>query len=126
MNISLIGNAALRVAIQRNLVSFPAQIPAFMKRSGNDIQQRMAQLYFTRGWSIRDIGARYGIGRATAQRLISDWRIRAVAGGFIQDICPADPVSIRNESDSSSFPAEFQLPSASEPRTSEHQATLSA
>jgi hypothetical protein len=111
MNISLIGNADLRVAIQRNLVSFPAQIPAFMARPGNDIRQRMAQLYFTRGWSIRDLCARYGIGRATAQRFISDWRIRAVAGGFIQDIRP----------EGSPFPAELHLPPATE-----HPATVSA
>jgi DNA-binding transcriptional regulator LsrR (DeoR family) len=104
MNLSLIGNADLRVAIQRNLVSFPAQIPAFMKRPGTDIQQRVAQLYFTRGWSIRDICTRYGIGRATAQRFISDWRIRAVASGFIQDIRP----------DGSPFIAELHLPAAIE------------
>jgi hypothetical protein len=88
MNISLIGNSALRIAIQRNLVSFPAQIPAFMKRPGDDTQQRIAHLYFCRGWPIRDICARYGLGKPMAQRLVSEWRIRAVAAGFIQDIHP--------------------------------------
>jgi hypothetical protein len=90
MNISLIGNSALRLAIQRNLVSFPAQIPAFMKRPGDDTQQRIAHLYFSRGWPIRNICARYGLGKPMVQRLVSEWRIRAVAGGFIQDIHPED------------------------------------
>jgi len=90
MDISLIGNSALRIAIQRNLVSFPSQIPAFMKRPGDDTQQRIAHLYFGRGWPIRNICARYGFGKAMVQRLLSEWRIRAVGGGYIQDIHPED------------------------------------
>jgi hypothetical protein len=90
MDISLIGNSALRMAIQRNLVSFPSQIPAFMKRPGDDTQQRIAHLYFGRGWPIRNICARYGLGKAMVQRLVSEWRIRAVGGGYIQDIHPED------------------------------------
>jgi hypothetical protein len=90
MNISLIGNSALRIAIQRNLVSFPSQLPAFMKRPGDDTQQRIAHLYFARGWPIRNICARYGLGKPMVQRLISEWRMRAVAAGFIQDIHPEE------------------------------------
>ena len=90
MNISLIGNSALRIAIQRNLVSFPAQIPSFVKRAGDDTQQRIAYLYFGRGWPVRNICARYGLGKAMVQRLVSEWRIRAIAGGYIQDIHPED------------------------------------
>jgi hypothetical protein len=90
MNISLIGNSALRAAIQRNLVSFPSQIPAFMKRPGDDTQQRIAHLYFSRGWQIRNICARYGLSKATVQRFVSEWRIRAIGAGYIQDIHPED------------------------------------
>jgi hypothetical protein len=90
MNISLIGNSALRIAIQRNLVSFPSQIPAIMKRPGDDTQHRIAHLYFSRGWPVRNICARYGLGKAMVQRLVSEWRIRAVSGGYIQDIHPED------------------------------------
>lgn len=90
MNISLIGNSALRMAIQRNLVSFPSQLPAFMKRPGDDTQQRIAHLYFARGWPIRSICARYGLSKPMVQRLVSEWRMRAVAAGFIQDIHPED------------------------------------
>jgi len=101
MNISLIGNSALRIAIQRNLVSFPSQIPAFMKRPGDDTQQRIAHLYFSRGWPIRNICNRYGLGKPMVQRLVSEWRIRAVAAGFIQDIHPEDLdvlIHLRDES----------------------------
>ena len=90
MNISLIGNSALRIAIQRNLVSFPSQSPAFMKRPGDDTQQRIAHLYFSRGWPIRNICQRYGLSKGMIQRLVSEWRIRAVGAGFIQDIHPED------------------------------------
>ena len=90
MDISLIGNSALRIAIQRNLVSFPSQIPAFMKRPGDDTQQRIAHLYFSRGWPVRNICARYGLSKAMVQRLVSEWRIRAVGAGYIQDIHPED------------------------------------
>jgi Homeodomain-like domain len=102
MDISLIGNSALRIAIQRNLVSFPAQIPAFMKRPGDDSQQRIAHLYFARGWPIRNICARYGLSKPSIQRLLSEWRIRAVGSGFIQDIHPEDLdalIHLRDEAD---------------------------
>src|ERR1022692_5335984 len=90
MNISLIGNSALRIAIQRNLVSFPSQSPAFMKRPGDVTQQRIAQFYFSRGWPIRNICQRYGLSKGMIQRLVSEWRIRAVGAVFIQDIHPED------------------------------------
>ena len=90
MNISLIGNSALRMAIQRNLVTFPSQIPAIVKRPEDDTQQRIAHLYFVRGWPVRNICARYGLSKAMVQRLVSEWRIRAVSAGYIQDIHPED------------------------------------
>src|ERR1700691_954802 len=104
MNISLIGNSALRIAIQRNFVCFPAQIPAFIKRPGDDTQQRIAHLYFSRGWPIRNICARYGLGKPMVQRLVSEWRMRAVAAGFIQDIHPEDLdalIHVRDEAEAS-------------------------
>jgi Homeodomain-like domain len=108
MDISLIGNSALRIAIQRNLVSFPSQIPAFMKRPGDDTQQRIAHLYFSRGWPVRRICTRYSLNKATVQRLISEWRIRAVGSGFIQDIHPEDLdvlIYLKDETESA-LPAE--------------------
>jgi hypothetical protein len=110
MNISLIGNSALRIAIQRNLVSFPSQIPAFIKRPGDDTQQRIAHLYFSRGWPIRDICARYGLSKAMVQRLVSEWRIRAVAAGFIQDIHPEDLDVLIQMRDEPAVKDEAELP----------------
>jgi len=86
MDLTLIGNTGLRSAIQRNLVSFPSQIPAFMKRG--DVQERIVQLYFVRRWPINAICSRYGLGRSTVRKLLSDWRIRAIAAGYIQEIHP--------------------------------------
>ena len=88
MTIALYGNALLRIAIRRNLVTFPAQIPAFMKTPAGHTQQRIVQLYFVRGWSVRDICERYRLGKKTVQNLLSDWRIRAISAGSIQDIQP--------------------------------------
>jgi hypothetical protein len=111
MNISLIGNSALRIAIQRNLVSFPAQLPAFTKRPGDDTQQRIAHLYFSRGWPIRNICARYGLGKPMVQRLVSEWRIRAVAAGFIQDIHSEDlDALVRMRDEPMKDEAELPLP----------------
>src|SRR5580658_10141069 len=112
MNISLIGNSALRIAIQRNLVSFPAQIPSFVKRPGDDTQQRIAYLYFGRGWPVRSICARYGLGKAMVQRLVSEWRIRAVAAGYIQDIHPEDLDLVMHVKDDAewSVPANGEAP----------------
>ena len=90
MDISLIGNSALRIAIQRNLVSFPSQIPGIVKRPEDDTQQRIAHLYFARGWPVRDICTRYSLSKAMVQRLVSEWRMRAVSAGYIQDIHPED------------------------------------
>jgi hypothetical protein len=102
MDISLIGNSALRIAIQRNLVSFPSQIPAFTKRPGGDTRERMAQLYFALGWTVRSLCERYGLSKTMVQKLLAEWRIRAVAAGYIQDIHPEDLdvlVSIREDGD---------------------------
>ena len=61
MNLALIGNTALRAAIQCNLVSFSAQIPALTK--GGDALKRIVQLYFVRGWPTRAICDRYRLSR---------------------------------------------------------------
>jgi hypothetical protein len=86
MNLALIGNTMLRAAIQRNLVSFPSQIPAFTK--GGEEQKRIVQLYFVLGWPTKAICDRYGLTKSAVRTLLSDWKIRAVAAGYIQDIHP--------------------------------------
>ncbi len=88
MTLALLGNTLLRTAITRNLVSFPAQIQPFMKRSTGDLQERIVMLYFVRGWSVRMICDRYGLSKAMAHKLLAEWRIRAVESGCIQEIQP--------------------------------------
>jgi hypothetical protein len=90
MTLALMGNTLLRTAITRNLVSFPAQVTSFMKRSSGDLQERIVQLYFVRGWSVRSICDRYGLSKAMAHKLLAEWRIRAVESGFIQEIEPGN------------------------------------
>jgi transposase-like protein len=92
MTIALFGNTLLRAAIQRNLVSFPGQVAAFTRRGVGDTQERIVQLYFVRGWSVRRICERYRMSKVAVQNLLSEWRIRAVAAGHIQEI---DPESLR-------------------------------
>jgi transposase-like protein len=88
MTLALLGNTLLRIAITRNLVSFPAQIRPFMRRNSGDLQERIVQLYFVRGWSVRSICDRYGLSKAMAHKLLAEWRIRAVESGYIQEIEP--------------------------------------
>lgn len=84
------GNTLLRAAIRGNIVTFPAQIPVFMKPPKGCIQQRAVQLYFVRGWSVRGICNRFNLAKRIVQNLVSDWRIRAISGGLIQQIEPEE------------------------------------
>lgn len=87
----------MRAAVQANLVSFPSQVPMFMKPPAGSLQQRVAQLYFVRNWSVRRICDRYGLAKKIVQNLISDWRIRAVAAGLIQEVRDEDLSALERE-----------------------------
>ncbi len=95
MELALIRNSILRSAIRRNLVSFPAQLPSFMRRG--DLQERIVQLYFVRGWELPRICDRYRLGKSTVRKLLSNWKIRAVAGGYIQEIDPDTLTVLAND-----------------------------
>ena len=82
------------MAIRGNLVSFPSQAPIFGKQPRRDLQWRLAVLYFIRGWSTREIARRYGLTRERCGQIISDWRIRAVNMGYIQDVTPEDSTAL--------------------------------
>jgi transposase-like protein len=86
MRLELLGNTLLRTAITRNLVTFPAQIRPFFKRSVGDLQERIVQLYFVRGWTVKSICYRYSLSKAMVHKLLADWRIRAIESGYIQEI----------------------------------------
>lgn len=88
MILPMVGNTTLRMAITRNLVSFPSQIQSFMRRGSGDLRARVVQLYFVRGWRLRRICDRYGLSRARAHKFLTEWRIRAIECGRIQEIEP--------------------------------------
>ena len=89
--LALLGNKFLRTAIRRNLVSFPAQAPVFAKLQTGAAQARISQLYFVAGWSIQDIGKRYTMSAERVRKSLTDWRVRAISSGYIQEIGP-DPL----------------------------------
>jgi hypothetical protein len=95
MNLAHMVNSALRTAIRRNLVSFPSQIPAFAK--DGEEQKHVVQLYFVSGWEIGAICDRYKLSKWTVRAMLSDWKVRAVASGLIQDIHPEEVARLVTE-----------------------------
>ena len=59
-----------------------------MRRQRGDLQARIVQLYFVRGWAVTRICCRYNLNRTVVANLLSEWRIRAVGAGYIQDVGP--------------------------------------
>jgi hypothetical protein len=110
------GSAVLRRAIRRNIVSFPSQIPVFLKQPPADMQWRMVLLYFVRGWSSVKIAARFNVPTHWIRKSLNEWSVRALALGFVQVVDPeafaacchsdVDRGANRNteESDSQPFP----------------------
>jgi hypothetical protein len=86
----LLGNRSLQVALRQNLVSFPSQVPTFGQPPQRELQWRLAVLYFIHGWSTHALARRYGLTRERCGQIISDWRIRAVRLGYIQDVTPPE------------------------------------
>ena len=88
LDLALLGNRELQQALRQNLVCFPSQAPVFGTRPRRDLQWRLAVLYFVRGWSTGVIARKYGLTRERCCQIISDWRMRAVNMGYIQDVTP--------------------------------------
>ena len=80
----------LRKAIRGNRVSFPSQVPTFEKHDRPDLQRRLVQLYFVLGWSCEKVAARHGLIHQRVRQILTTWKRRAVAMGYIQYI-PAAP-----------------------------------
>ncbi|MBV8845547.1 MAG: helix-turn-helix domain-containing protein [Bryobacterales bacterium] len=78
----------LQSAIRNNQVSFPSQVPVFVKHAPPDMQCRFVLLYFVKGWSCQDIAKRYGFARNYIWQVVNEWRRHAVSLGFIQEIPP--------------------------------------
>ncbi len=86
--LALFGNKVLRSAIEQNQVSFPAQVPVFAKHQAGDLQARISQLYFVGGWTIKEIGKRYSMPGEMVRKSLTEWRVRAISSGYIQEIGP--------------------------------------
>jgi len=80
------GASALRKALQRNIVSFPSQVPIFLKQPSAEMQWRAVTLFFVRGWSTPAIAARFGAPAHQILQIANDWSKRALALGYIQVI----------------------------------------
>jgi hypothetical protein len=87
----------LRLAIQRNTISFPSPTPVFDWRQDNDVQWRMAHLFFIAGWSILALGRRYQVPSSRAGMLVRDWIELAIASGLVQEIPPEPQTSSSGE-----------------------------
>jgi len=77
---------SLRKAVQANRVAFPIPIPIFAKQQRADIQWRVVDLYFVRGWSSKQLATRYDVSDRRIQQLLQHWVIRAKSVGFLQAI----------------------------------------
>ena len=78
----------LRDSIQANQVHFPMPVPTFPYQFRADIQWRLVELYFVRGWSTKRIAERYGLTSRRIQQSLQRWADRAVADGYLQEIPP--------------------------------------
>jgi hypothetical protein len=74
---------SIRAAIWNQAVSFPAQVPVFMRLHRTDIQWRIAVLYFVQGWSSVKIAKRYGVTSKRVAQILRQWTSHAIARGYV-------------------------------------------
>ena len=82
------GSIVLRRAIRRNIVSFPSQIPVFLKQSDAGAQWRAVLLFFVRGWSSPRIAERFRVPTHRVWQIIEDWSVRAWELGYVRVLDP--------------------------------------
>lgn len=80
----------LQEAIRSNQVSFPSQVPVFIKHAEGQQQCHIVTLYFVMGWSCDRIAKRYSVTRQHIWQMVSEWRRLAVALGYLQVIPPPE------------------------------------
>jgi hypothetical protein len=79
----------LREELKANRIHFPTPVPIFPTQFRPDIQWRLVELYFVRGWSSKQLAERYGVTARRIQQSLQNWAGRAMALGYLQAI-PAD------------------------------------
>ena len=85
------GINTLRASIQANRIHFPVPVPIFPMQYRADIQWRLVELYFIRGWSTKRIADRYGVTSRRIQQSLQRWADMAMERGYLQAI-PAEPI----------------------------------
>ncbi len=88
----------LQNAIRANRISFPSQVPVFIKHADSKLQCHVVLLYFVRGWSCDRIAKRYGFCRQFVWSIVSEWRRHAAAVGYLQVIPPPEVLSALSSS----------------------------
>jgi hypothetical protein len=96
----------LRRAIHRNRVTFPEAVPVFLNQPRVDIQWRVVELYFVRGWSCGQLAGRYGVTASRIRQLLHRWVDRAATLGYLQAIPPESPTHSQDHELSSWRPSE--------------------
>jgi Homeodomain-like domain len=81
-------NADLRAAIRSNSVTFPSQTVLLKSHADADLHWRIVHLYFVSGWPVRRICVRYRLCKPAVYVVLNEWRRRAIAAGFVQEIDP--------------------------------------
>ncbi len=79
----------LRQAVRANRVNFPVPVPIFAAQFRPEIQWRIVELYFVRGWSSKDLAQRYGVTCRRIQQALQQWVVLAMSRGYLQEIPPA-------------------------------------
>jgi hypothetical protein len=87
-----LGIDQVREAIRGNRVSFPSQVPIFESHDRPDLQRKLVQLYFVCGWTCETVVAWSGLSHKRVRQILTKWKRRAVAAGYVQ-VIPAAPWS---------------------------------
>jgi len=103
----------LRSAIQANEVSFPSQVPVFVKHATPTLQRYVVQLYFLQSWSCAKIAKRYGATRFYVWQIINEWKRHAVSMGYVQAIPPLETLVRRPDTTSAGSFLPPPVPAAS-------------
>jgi len=76
----------LRQEVRENRIAFPAPVPIFAHQHRADVQWRLVELYFVRGWSFSRLSLRYNVTPGRARQTIRRWVERACALHYLQRI----------------------------------------
>ena len=82
----------VREAVHANRVAFPVPVPTIPAQFRPEIQWRLVELYFIRGWSSAKLAERYGVTARRVQQSLQQWVGIALSRGYLQEIPPEAPL----------------------------------